>query len=97
MAATVEPLPSIRQPSLAMSKQELDALPFLVSRKQFLAVSGLGWRRFAALVESGAVRRWTAPGGHYGRYYREDLCRLASVPTGKSSQLSPTPKAGLPD
>lgn len=66
---------------MSETKQIIDQLPVLVSRKVFCQVTGLSRYQVEQLRATKQIRHWLPPGKasgpkSKGRYYREDLRRI---------------------
>lgn len=66
-----------------MTQEQFDALPGLLTRRQFMIVTGLSELKLRAEVEAGLVRRWrpsrptrTYYKKSYARYYKTDAAHI---------------------
>ena len=61
-----------------MTQKEFDELPGLLTRKQFMAVTGLQSRQVDELRKSREIGVWRPfKRGAYGKYYKADAGRMA--------------------
>lgn len=81
--------------TVEITKENFRLMPLMMSRAQFLEVTGLGEEDLAALVKSKAVEPWYPPGrepklckgrrkkgqkvGGYAKYKKIDAAKIAGV------------------
>ena len=66
---------------MEITRERFRHLPLLLSRAEFLEVTGLEKRELAVLIENKAIAPWRPPGkrGCYAKYRKVDAARIAGV------------------
>lgn len=60
-----------------MTQEQFTKLPALLTRQQFLVVTGLSLRKLREYSEAGLVKRFREKTDKYSRYYKRDAARIS--------------------